>query len=341
MKRLFIVPLLFAVATINAQQNIEDLLAAGVEDAQRYTSNYIAPAAEAMMYSTSNGWIQTAESKKPLKFEISFVANATFSNDENREFLLNTNEYNNLQFRDGSTSKMVATALGENDPDIIVFAEVSNIVPGLPNEEVEFELPQGLASADVNIVPSAFLQARLGLFSGAEIKARYFPKVEQEDVKLGLYGVGLQYEFTKLLPADKIFPIAIAGVVGYTHLDANYDFTDTDIIDGENQQFDVQQDSYVFQLQASTKLPIFNVYGGVGYLTGTSDFGVLGTYRVRAGIPLFESTSTFTNPFSISQKISGVRANVGAHLKLGFFKFNVDYTLSEFNSLSAGLNFGI
>lgn len=321
-----------------AQENLEDLLAAGIEDAKRFTNGYITPATEAMIYNTANGWVQTAKVKDPLKFEISIIGNATFVSDENKTFTLNTADYNNLQFRDGSTIKEVATAFGENNPDIVVFAEVQD---GPFTQEVEFILPQGLASVNVNVVPSAFLQARLGLFKGAEIKARYVPKIDQEDVKVGLIGAGFQYEFTKLLPADNIFPVAISGVVGYTNLTANYDFTDDDIIEGENQQFDLIQNSWVFQVQASTNLPIINFYGGVGFVTGTSDFDVLGTYRVRGGVPLFETTNEFTDPYSITTKVSGVRGTIGAKLQLGFFGLHADYNIAEYSNVSAGVHFGI
>jgi formylmethanofuran dehydrogenase subunit D len=335
-------PLLILVVFIStpffAQENLEDLLAAGIEDAKRFTTGYITPATEAMIYNTANGWVQTAKVKDPLKFEISIIANATFVSDENKSFNLNTADYNNLHFRDGSTVKDVATAFGENNPDIVVYAEVQN---GAFTEEIEFVLPQGLASVNVNVVPSAFLQARLGLFKGAEIKARYFPKIDQEDVKVGLIGAGFQYEFTKLLPADNVFPVAISGVVGYTNLTANYDFTDTDIVEGENQQFDFIQNSWVFQLQASTNLPVINFYGGLGYVTGTSDFDVLGTYRVRGGIPLFETTNEFTDPYSISTKVTGVRGTIGAKLQLGFFGLHADYNIAEYSNISAGVHFGI
>ncbi|PKA83548.1 hypothetical protein ATE92_1704 [Ulvibacter sp. MAR_2010_11] len=340
MKSIIVITLLLAVFPLTAQENLEDLLAAGIEDAQRFTAGYISPAAEGMMYNTSNSWIQSAEVKKPLKFEISLIANATLIKDDKKSFTLNTSDYNNLYFRDGSTSKDVATAFGENNPDIVVYAIVKDET-GVFTEEVEFLLPQGLASVDVNVLPTAFLQARLGIFKATEIKVRYFPKIDREDVKTGLIGLGLQHEFTQWLPAEDVFPVAISGFIAYTNLSANYDFTDDAIIEGERQQFDVTQNSWLFQVQASTKLPVFNVYGGIGFVSGTSDFDVLGTYRVRGGIPFFETTNEFTDPFSVENKISGVRATLGAKLQLGFFGVHADYNIAEYSNISAGIHFGI
>ena len=332
--------LLLSTLSITAQENIENLLAAGIADAKQFTTAYMNPVFEAAMYNTSSGWIGSAEVKKPLKFDISVVVNGTFTKKDTQGFTLNTSDYNNLYFRDGSSSKEVATAFGENNPEIIVYAEVTDET-GVFMDEVEFLLPQGLASVNVNIFPTAFLQARLGLFKATEIKIRFFPKINQQDVKFGMFGVGLQHEFTEWLPVERAFPVAISGLVAYNALNGNYDFTDNEIIEGENQQFNVKQKSLIFQLQASTKLPVFNVYGGLGYFTGTSDFDVLGTYRVRAGIPLFETSSEFTDPFSIETKASGVRANVGAKLTLGFFGMHADFNLAKYNSVSVGFHFGI
>ncbi len=329
--------LLTSLSTV-AQENLEDLIAAGIQDAQKFATGYVSPAAEAMMHNMANGWIQSAEVKKPLRFDISIVGNVTFIKKEHQTFIVNTAEYNNLRFRDGSTIKEVATAFGENDPDVLVYSVVRN---GEESGEVEFRLPQGLASINMNIMPTAFLQARLGVFKGTEIKLRYFPKIEQQDVKVGLYGAALQHEFTSWMAAEKVFPVAISGLVAYSHLGANYNFTNHEIVSGVDQRFDLSLSSWLFQLQASTRMKVFNFYGGLGYVSGNSSFDVLGNYRVIAGIPLDEETNQFQDPFSVKNKVSHMRATIGANLRLGFFGLHVDYNFAKFNHASVGMHFGI
>lgn len=339
MTRLISILLIVLTGTIAiAQENLEDLLAAGIEDAQRFATGYISPAAEAMMYNNANGWIQSAEVKSPLKFDISIIGNATFVKDKHRTFTLNTADYNNLKFRDGSYSKEVGTAFGENSPDVLVYSVVED---GLFREEVEFTLPQGLASVNINVMPTAFLQGRLGLFKGTEVKLRYFPKIKQEDVKVGLFGFGVQHEFTTWLTSENVFPVAISGFVAYNNLSGDYNFTNSHIVSGNNQRFEVKQNSWLFQLQASTKFKTLNFYGGLGYLTGKSDFNVLGDYQVNAGIPLLEQTNQFYDPFSVQNKVAGVRGTLGAILRLGFFGIHADYNFGEFDNASVGLHFGI
>lgn len=317
-----------------AQSNINDLLAAGLSDAQQYTNSYMAPVTGGLMYSMSNGWYNTADAKPLGGFEISIIGNmASFKNKADQKgFVLNVADYQNLAFTDGSASKTVSTALGDIEN---VSVEVAATINGNTVSET-IELPTGLASEGINFVPSAFIQASVGLIKGTEIKARFLPKIDADGAKVGFYGVGLQHDFTKHLPADKLLPIAISGVIGYTHLDASYDLENTNAIQGENQSLEAVMNTWVFQAVVSTKLPVINFYGGIGYLTGKSKIDVLGTYVVTANpLPI-----TYTDPFKLDNKISGVTGNIGAKLKLGFFRLHADYTLAAFNSLSFGVNFG-
>lgn len=334
MKKILCLALLFTGYLSTAQENVNDLLAAGVNDARRFTNEYLSPASEGLMYGMSNGWFNTADVKPFLGFEISVIGNISPVKDEHKSFVLNTADYENLQFTDGSTSKEVSTALGDLE-GIEVFVE-GEIAPGL-TERAEFTLPTGLTSSNVNFIPTGFVQVGVGLIKGTEVKVRFLPKVDTDDVEVGYYGFGIQHEFTKWLPADKLFPVAISGLIGYTRLNGSYDFTDTDVIDGENQQFKTKAQTWVFQAIASTKLPVINFYGSLGYLTGKSDTDLLGTYIVRQGP--FQS-ETITDPFSVSKKASGARATLGTRLKLGFFRFNADYTFAQFNSFNVGINFG-
>ncbi|MBS9462946.1 hypothetical protein KIM67_11025 [Flagellimonas sp. 389] len=335
MKRIILLCTLCSFSFGISQSNLNDLLAAGLNDAERFTSDWLAPVSEAGIYSIANGWYNSADAKPLGGFEISIIGNITgFKNKDNKKsFTLDTADYENLQFVDGSTSKEVSTALGDIE-GVRVFVE-AEVAPGVTVRE-ELELPSGLASEDINFVPSGYIQASVGLIKGTEVKARFLPKIDTDDVAIGLFGVGIQHDFTKHLPADKILPVAISGVIGYTRLSGEYDFTNTELIDGANQRIDTKFNSWNFSAVVSTKLPVINFYGGLGYMTGKSETDILGTYVVQSG-PFQE---TYEDPFSISNKVNGVMANVGTKLKLGFFRLNADYNIAEFNTLTFGINFG-
>ncbi|NJB37353.1 DUF6588 family protein [Croceivirga sp. JEA036] len=330
------IALVFAFASfsiISAQTSIGNLFAAGVEDAERFANAYFMPATEATIFSMSNGWYNTADAKPLGGFEISIVGNITgFKNkDDKQAFNLDTADYENIQFADGSTSKLVSTALGDIEGVRVLIEDES----GLFSEE--FELPSGLAGENINFVPTGFVQASVGLIKGMEVKARFLPKIATDDVKIGLFGAGLQYDFTKLLPADKILPVAISAVIGYTNLNGEYNFTDANLIAGDNQRIDANFKTWNFSAVVSTReIPVINFYGGLGYITGTSETAFLGTYEANG--PFF--TSTVTDPFTLKNDASGIAATLGTKIKIGFFRLNVDYNIAEFNTLTAGMHFG-
>lgn len=341
MKKLLLLSALAVGPILSAQSNANEIFAAGLDDARRFTNDYMAPVSEASIYSISGSWFNSGEAKPLGGFEIGIVGNLTqFGNKEDKKsFLLDTSEYENLQFVSGPAAQEVATALGDRE-GVRVFVE-AEVAPGVTSRE-EFTLPTGLSSEGINFIPSGFLQASVGFLKGTEFKARFLPRINTEEVSLGLYGAAIQHEFTSLLPAEKIWPVAISGLVGYTHLDGSYDFTNSSIIDGSDQRIEVDVNTWNFQAIVSTKLPVINFYGSLGYLSGNSSTQVLGTYTVTSG-PFQES---YVDPMSeadgtnLEEDASGMTAGVGARLKLGFFRLNADYTIGEFDNLSVGINFG-
>jgi hypothetical protein len=325
---------LFVISIATAQENINDLLTAGINDAKKFSTDYLAPASEGLAYGINNGWFNNAKSPKKYGFEISLMGNVSLIKNEKKSFQMNITDYENIRFEDNSESKMVATALGHNDPDITIFITYDDPIFG--NQEVPLTLPTGIGSENINLIPTVFLQASFSPFKGTQVKGRFFPNVATDDVKVGFYGLGIQQEFTAWLPAEKIIPVAVSGVLAYTHLNGSYNFTDGQYVEGENQQIDTKVNTLLFELLVGTKLKIINFYGGVGYINGKSSTDLLGTYRVTDGL-LF--SQDIIDPFSVEQDISGIRGTLGANLKIGFFSINADYTIAAFDSASLGFNF--
>lgn len=331
MKKIFLL-IALTVFSFGKAQDLNDLFVSGLEDAERFANAYLAPVSEATIYSMSNGWYNTADAKPLGGFEISIVGNITgFKNKgDKKSFLLDPSEYENLDFVDNpGQAREVSTALGDTE-GVLVFV-------GALGERTEFELPAGLAAEDFNFIPTGFIQGSVGLIKGLEVKARFLPKITIDEAKIGLFGAGLQYEFTKLLPADKLLPVAISAVIGYTKLNGEYDFSSSDVIAGDNQRIDANFKTWNFSAVVSTrKIPVINFYGGLGYVTGKSDIDLLGTYVVTTG----PFQTTYVDPFTVSQDASGVVANIGTKIKLGFFRLNAEYNISEFSTFTAGMSFG-
>lgn len=230
----------------------------------------------------------------------------------------------------------MATVFGENDPNIVMIVEFENDSGVL--EEAEITLPQGIGSSGVSVLPTAYIQASVGVLKGTEVKVRYLPKIDVEDVSTQLYGFGLQHELTGWIPGGDLFPFHISALFGYTSFKASYDLQDNLNVEGENQKISADMNSMLFAALVSTKLKVINFYGGLGYVSGKSDTDLVGTYRVKSGILRGNS---ITDSYGVSKKVSGVKATLGTKLSLAFFRINVDYSFQKYNNVSVALNFGI
>ncbi|NJX16540.1 DUF6588 family protein [Tamlana crocina] len=338
MKKIALLMLFGFVALTSKAQDIDALFAFGEENAERFTNDYLKPGTNGLMHSMNANWFNTADAKPLGGFEISIIANAAMVQEEHKSFLMDLDLYETedftVEFADSNVrARNVASVLGENNPDIeLIITDNDN-----PLLSEQITLPTGIGDASANLLPTAFIQGALGLSKGIELKARFVPKIDTDEVALSMYGVGVQFEMTKWLPADKYMPVAISGLVAYTHLDGSYDITESSGVDGDNQRVESNTNTMLFQLIASTKLPVINFYGGLGYIKGKSESDVLGTYTVTGG-PFVKRT--YVDPFSVSSEVSSVRGTIGTKLKLGFFRLNAEYHLSEFNAFSVGVNFG-
>ncbi|GLB53557.1 hypothetical protein NBRC110019_25980 [Neptunitalea chrysea] len=337
MKKLIYLIAFISFSCLQAQTSYTSILAAGLEDSKAFMHGYLKPGTESLMYSINNGWFSTAEAKPFLGFEISFIGNVAVVDERKRTFTFNVTNLDGLTFSDGSTSNEVATVLGVVDPDVMMEYTFQDPVTG-QTETIEIKLPESLTSEDVNMLPSGFLQASIGLLKGTELKVRVFPNIEINGNTVGLFGGGIQHEFTKWLPSDKLWPVAISGLVAYSQLDAEYAMEDVSVVDGDQQRIENLTKTWLFQGIVSTRLPVINFYAGFGYITGSSTSDLKGEYEVYdvdTGV-----VTSVKDPLSITHDISGVRTTLGTRLKLGFFRLNADYTFAEYNTTSVGVSFG-
>lgn len=250
---------------------------------------------------------------------------------------MKTEDYNYLSFDNGSTSKEVATVFGKTDSGDFMQVEFEN--SSGETEEISIKLPEGIGNAGINFIPTAALQANVGVLKGTEVKVRYFPKINLKDFSTTFYGGAIQHEFTQWIPAEKAFPLHISGLIGYTALNAKYDLdSQNNFTSGKNQQIKADTDSWLFSAIVSTNLPVIDFYAGLGYVTGKTKTSLKGTYEIKEGVLKNQSV---TDPYSLSIAESGMKGTVGFKLKLGFFKFHTDYSFQKYNNLSVGLNFGI
>lgn len=328
---------MFFSITMKAQDGLEAILLAGKEDAGKLTEAYLNPGMKGLIYGMNSGWYHTAKAHKTFGFDISIGLNASMVPSKDEIF----------RFADlglsvaTSTSPTGATVAGTNTLEAPVKVEAN-----IDGQQVSanFNMPAGVKEdLPLNAVPTPSVQLSLGLPKQFDVMIRLVPEVGSDDVKGNLFGIGLKKEITSLFgPLEKL-PLHISVLAAYTNMDVNYNIQNQSSIPGANQVATFNLSAYTVQAIASINFPIINFYGGIGYGSGTSDLKILGTYELEYDtdqpFPFDTVKETLTDPLNLNFDASGVRATVGTRLSLGFFKIFADYTLQEYNTVSAGIAF--
>ena len=332
MKRTGFLLLLLIGLKLNAQSDIDfkNYLILGVEAAEDLASLYLEPLSEGLLYGLTGAWNNTAEAKPAWVLDVSLVANGSFVPSEKLSKQIDISAIDNLEVLGGGTTVRIPTILGSTESEVTFVATRDG-------EEFIFDAPTGIGLFSTNLLPNAFLQANLGLPLNSEFSVRLFPKISIEDVSLGVIGFGLKHEISKSIQGFNNLPIAISLFAAFTRLDADYDFDTDGFVTGESQSIDASLNSWLFEAMASTRFPIWNVYGGLGYVTGKSNYAVEGTYIITTQ----EETVQFENPFDVQGNISGLRGNFGGSVRMNRFKISLDYTLQGFNNVALGINYNV
>jgi len=321
------------------QEIIDDSFELIYDDIEQFSEKFYEPGLSALVHAISNGWTQSASVKDKWKFDVSLVSNITIAGSDSREFVFRESEYNSIRLKSGEPQTNVSTVLGENQPDISFFLSLD--LSENETRDIELKYPNGIASV-VNFMPTAFLQASVGIGHGFEVRARYFPNLNYRDINAQFFGFGVQNEITQWLELKDNFPLHISAFVGYTNFSGRYNFTGSDRIEDLDGRISSNANSWLFSGIVSTKYAKLNFYGSLGYVLGsaettTSATGVYRLNRESGDIPLgFD-----IQPYTVESNVNGVRLNVGANYKLGDLKVFSDFSLQEFSTASLGVIYSI
>ena len=130
-------------------------------------------------------------------------------------------------------------------------------------------------------------------------------------------------------------------MAAYTSMDVTYaGFDSTGSLTVTNGKAAFELTAYTVQAIASLNFPIINIYGGLGYGSGSSSLKMTGNYVGTYTAGGITETETLTPP-NLEFDSSGFQTTVGARISLGFFKIFGSYTLQEYNTIAAGIAFSI
>lgn len=318
----------------SAQQDVGGLFVSGPADATKLINAYFDPLYKGLGVGLSDGWTNTAKSKGLLKFDVRVSITGAFVPQSARTYDVNTLGLNNIKPAPGASS-IGPTAFGNDQEGGRMQVYTSG---GLPTTTF-FNLPQGVG---FHVVPSAQIQATLGLPKNIDITLRAMPKIKiSNDLgSLSMIGVGAKIELLPLFmgKTEKLIPFDLAIAGGFTQ----YKYTlplNVNNTSNSDQHIDAKFNGVNFDAIISKKILFFTPFASVGYQTSKTNLKALGTYKFDTG----NGTSvTYVDPISVKQTdIDGARASVGFQFKFGFFKFYGSYTEAKYSMVNAGIGLGI
>lgn len=314
----------------SSAQDVGSFLEGGVEDGNRLLQDYMEPAFVGFGYALNSGWYNTGKPHKLLGFDLTLNGNLAYVPESATFFTINPDDYNNLTTESGQpvkTPTLFGPNLDADDLPYLVFNEGTE-------DEIRVTTPTGLGMEEKfsNFVPAPALQIGLGLVKNTELKLRLIPGsiTSGQDATLSLFGLGVQHDVKQWIPGIKNLPFDLSAFLAFSKMKATSKLQPDDPTSDQEMILDVS--GTTFQGIISKKITVLTVYGGLGFMTSKTNFALKGNYDTESGdLP--------TDPINLDYSDGGLRANVGARLKLLVFTFHAEYALQKYNTFTAG--FGI
>jgi len=326
-----------------AQDGFENILLADGSDSKKLLQAYFAPGMEGFINAMNTGWYHTAKVHKPFGFDISIGASGAIIPSERD--LINISALGlSSNITTGST-----TTPSFSNPDVNGAQFTVNTTISGQAASANFSMPSGV-ELPANLVPAPAVQVNLGLPMKFEVMGRFIPNISfgdsGDESSLKMFGIGLKKEITSWFGPMEKTPLHVSLLAAYTNMTVSYGIADitTGPIRTQAAAAEFDLSAYTVQAIASLNFPFINLFGGIGFNSGSSSYNMSGTYTgvYDTGMPAPSTvTKNLTVPTGLEFDSSGFATTLGARLSLGFFKIFASYTLQEYNALNAGIAISI
>ena len=339
MKNLFfsIITLSLSVTGTNAQlfDGIENILLTSTEDARILAEGYTAPLGKTLTYALNSGWATSAKTHKKLGFGLVIGGAAPFVPDADQVFT--PTGLTSLSVPSGS----LPTVFGEGGDQELNFSFSESVL----GNEVEYDgtlsFPGGLKDElPLGTIPAPIVQGSVGVFFDTDLLVRFIPTTEMQGSTFSLTGFGLKHNIMQYFgPLDRL-PLNVSVLAAISKASFEYDLSDSTFGGtSSNRKMIFEADTFTLQALASIDLPIISAFAGLGYNAGDSQFDVSGDYSIPYSLNGINISRVLEDPISIASEASGVMGIIGARLNLLFLKIFANYTIQEYNTLTAGISF--
>jgi hypothetical protein len=348
-KYFFIAIFILPFSGIYAQNNLSNTLSNLSGDAAK---SYLGPAVSGFGADINSNWFHNIVQPKLVSFDVEFtiVGMGTFFTNSDKTFNASghfrfdkdqanalTTGIANQDVRTGIINQQIINQdfqVGISGPTV-VGSKNQNVIITFPGKTFtynsqQFNVPQQNISLDVNgylnnlaILPVAAPQLTVGTLVGTSLTLRYLPSIKLNSNldNINYYGAAIQHNPAVWL--DVPIPVDLSlGLSAQT----------------------LKVGSVLKATAESISLNAGKTFG-FGFLSLSPYASVdLEKSTVKVNYNATYNTITGYETENISFDANGannVRLTLGTNLKLGIVNINVDYSISQYNTLSAGLGFVI
>lgn len=259
MKRFSILFLLITNVSFSQSTEILEDLGYLISDALFFSDKYITPAADAAVYQSSSGWVNSVKKRPLWDVTLGLHANIFVVPNSDREFVINNSDFSFFSI-ENSIAATVPTALG-NDDQVYLVGQ-------LGDEQVRMKTPEGV-NQEVVVYPH--LSGAVSLWYGTEFLVKFAPRTKLKKGDYQVYGFGLKHNLSQYFKALQAEKINLGGVICYSNENISFDFLDAQTSLGNIgiNQITGFVDTWQFQIMASKEYEKFEFLAGV--IANTSD----------------------------------------------------------------------
>jgi len=340
MKKLLVYCIFSALIISSANAQDDFLIKGSLDDAKILLEGYIGPGMRALGSGLNQGWYNTAKPHEKFGFDLTITTSLIYVPSNEELYTVDNTKLSRIKLVEYDGKQIPLTGSGDVPtlfgPDKAPKYSIVDDQGVLDTETIEG--PPGLDLENqiklANALPVPMYNFGFGLPKSFDLRVRFAPTLTLQDLKFKLWGVGLMHNVGQYLPGVKALPIDISLFAGYTKMDVEVDVSGN--ANGSNQTAETSISSGTVQALISKKLSVFTFYGGVGYNFSNSSLKLKGTYDLDD-----DGIEETTDPINSEFDTSGFRATGGLRIKLAIITLHADYTLGDYDALTAGFGINI
>ncbi len=309
------------LASAQAQlDEIEAFLESGPENATKLTRAYLKPLPTGLATTLNSGWTTKAAPTKTLGFSIQIRGAVAAVPSSGQTF-----DASDLGLQNIAVTGAESSTISGSDQSGQTLSSTD------PGNTFSFTLPGG---TNFSYVPTAMIQANVGLIKSTDITLRYIPETELGDYgKFSVIGAGLKVGINEWIPGGKLLPVdlSVMGAFSTVDLSADLEFNPG----ATDQVVETNTNTFVLNALVGKTLPFISGYAGVGYQKGTFELNMLGDYDLGGG-------QVLSDPVSYEDESdAGFHALAGVQFKLGPLRIYAEATAAEYITANAGIGVGL